>query len=104
MSISTPTLANTLFEAKCYPNDVFVKMVEESKVITLFNAVKGDKMVEVMMGMKRDIYFVEYDKASDGNAFAAKQYCVTVGGEANFNENAVEFLNKALEKVKGQKV
>jgi hypothetical protein len=56
------------------------------------------------MSKERYIYVVEYDKATDGNAFAAKQYCVTtILKNVTFNESAIEYLYQLLEKVRGQK-
>ena len=89
---------------KCYPNAEFMKMIDDRGLVTLYNGTKGNKTNEVMLSKDRHAYVVEYDKASDGNAMVAKQYCVTsVFKDATFNEKAVDFLSNLLEKSKGQK-
>lgn len=98
------TSAFAEIEAKCYSNDEFMKAIDDSKLVTLFNSSKGTKTLEVMMGRERNVYTVEYDTNSDGNALSAKQYCVTnILKDASFNDTAIEFLYNAMEKVKGQK-
>lgn len=89
---------------KCYPNAEFMKMIDDKALVTLYNGLHGNKMHEVMMTKDRHMYIVEYDKASDGNAMAAKQYCVTgILNDVTFNDSAIEFLSNLLEKYKGQK-
>ena len=91
-------------ELKCYPNAEFMKIIDDKALVTLYNALHGNKMHEVMMTKDRHMYIVEYDKASDGNAMAAKQYCVTgILNDVTFNDSAIEFLSNLLEKYKGQK-
>jgi hypothetical protein len=102
LMFSTSAFAD--IEAKCYGNEEFMKAIDDNKLLTFFNGQKGTKTFEVMMGKGRTVYTVEYDTNNDGNAMVAKQYCVTnVIKDSNFNENAVEILHDALEKVKGQK-
>lgn len=89
---------------KCYPNAEFMKVIDEKALVTLYNGVIGNKMHEVMMTKDRHMYIVEYDKATDGNAMAAKQYCVTgILNDVTFNDSAIEFLSQLLDKYKGQK-
>lgn len=89
---------------KCYPNAEFMKIIDDKALVTLYNALHGNKMHEVMMTKDRHMYIVEYDKAADGNAMAAKQYCVTgILNDVTFNDSAIEFLSNLLEKYKGQK-
>lgn len=89
---------------KCYPNAEFMKMIDDKALVTLYNGLRGDKIHEVMLSKDRHMYIIEYDKAADGNAMTAKQYCVTgVLNEVTFNDSAIEFLSNLLEKYKGQK-
>jgi hypothetical protein len=81
-----------------------MKVIDEKALVTLYNGVIGNKMHEVMMTKDRHMYIVEYDKATDGNAMAAKQYCVTgILNDVTFNDSAIEFLSQLLDKYKGQK-
>ena len=89
---------------KCYPNAEFMKLIDEKALVTLYNGEKNGKINEVMMTKDRHLYIVEYDKASDGNALQAKQYCVLgILNDVTFNDSAIEFLSKLLDKYKGQK-
>lgn len=89
---------------KCYPNAEFMKLIDEKALVTLYNGEKNGKIDEVMMTKDRHLYVVEYDKASDGNALQAKQYCVVgILNDVTFNDSAIEFLSKLLDKYKGQK-
>lgn len=89
---------------KCYPNTEFMKLIDEKALVTLYNGVINNKMHEVMMTKDRHMYIVEYDKATDGNALQAKQYCVTgILNDVTFNDSAIEFLSQLLDKYKGQK-
>lgn len=91
-------------QLKCYPNAEFMKLIDEKALVTLYNGLIGTKMHEVMMTKDRHMYIVEYDKATDGNAMAAKQYCVTgILSDVTFNDSAIEFLSNLLDKYKGQK-
>lgn len=92
-------------EQKCYKNEEFMKLIDEQRLVTLFNASNKDsKVIEVMISRSRQTYIVQYDKSADGNALVAQQYCVVLSAtETNFNESAVEFLYNLLEKSKGQK-
>lgn len=91
-------------DLKCYPNTEFMKLIDEKALVTLYNGEKNGKIDEVMMTKDRHLYVVEYDKASDGNALQAKQYCVVgILNDVTFNDSAIEFLSKLLDKYKGQK-
>jgi hypothetical protein len=91
-------------DLKCYPNAEMMKMIDEKALVTLYNGEKNGKINEAMMSKDRHLYIVEYDKASDGNALKAKQYCVTgILNDVTFNDSAIEFLSNLLEKYKGQK-
>lgn len=92
-------------EEKCYKNEDFMKVIDEQRLVTLFNATsKNNKVVEVMMSQRRHVYIIQYDKPKDGAAVTAQQYCVIhAATETNFNESAVEFLYNLLEKSRGQK-
>lgn len=101
--ISTSAFAG--LEQKCYPKDEFMKLIDEEKLITVFN---GDKTptrtLEVMTSNKRHVYFVEYDSSSDGSAMKSKEYCVTQKlDNPSFNDTFIEYLHDILEKAKGQK-
>lgn len=90
-------------ELKCYENKEFMKLIDDKNLVTLYNGVKGDKINEVMMSKSRYMYVVEYDKSPNGNALGASQYCIIgVLNDVTFNESAVEYLSKLLEKYKGQ--
>jgi hypothetical protein len=96
--------ASETTELKCYPNDVFMKLIDEKALVTLYNGEKNGKINEVMMTKDRHLYIVEYDRAADGNALQAKQYCVIgILNDVTFNDSAIEFLSKLLDKYKGQK-
>lgn len=91
-------------DIKCYPNAEFMKMIDDKALVTLYNGVSAGKINEVMMTKDRHLYVVQYDKASDGNALKANQYCVIgVLDDVTFNDSAIEFLSKLLDKYKGQK-
>ena len=91
-------------DIKCYPNAEFMKMIDDKALVTLYNGVSAGKINEVMMTKDRHLYVVEYDKAADGNALQAKQYCVLgILNDVTFNDSAIEFLSNLLEKYKGQK-
>lgn len=102
-SMLTGSALSAESELKCYENKEFMKLIDDKSLVTLYNGTKGDKVNEVLMSKNRYMYIVEYDKSPDGNALGAKQYCVTgVLNDVTFNESAVEYLNKLLEKYKGQ--
>lgn len=91
---------------KCYPNKEFMKMIDENNLTTVYNGFKKDsnKVTEIMMSNNRYMYTVEYDKAADGSASKADQYCiVSVLQEVTFNETALDYLHGLLEKFRGQK-
>lgn len=89
---------------KCYPNAEFMKLIDDKGLVTLYNGEKSNKINEVMLTKDRHMYVIEYDKAADGNAMAAKQYCVIgILNDVTFNDSAIEFLSKLLDKYKGQK-
>ena len=100
----TWNVAHSQEQLKCYPNAEFMKLIDEKALVTLYNGEKNGKINEVMMTKDRHLYVVEYDKASDGNALQAKQYCVIgILNDVTFNDSAIEFLSKLLDKYKGQK-
>ena len=89
---------------KCYPNAEFMKMIDDKALVTLYNGVSAGKINEVMMTKDRHLYVVQYDKATDGNALKANQYCVVgILDDVTFNDSAIEFLSNLLDKYKGQK-
>ena len=91
-------------DIKCYANADFMKMIDDKALVTLYNGVSAGKINEVMMTKDRHLYVVQYDKAADGNALKANQYCVIgVLDDVTFNDSAIEFLSKLLDKYKGQK-
>ncbi len=103
-SMLTGSALSAESELKCYENKEFMKMIDDKALVTLYNGIKNDKMNEVMMSKDRHLFIIEYDKSSDGNAMAAKQYCVVgVLDDVTFNDKAIEYLGQLLEKVKGQK-
>ena len=40
-------------ELKCYPNDVFMKLIDDKGLVTLYNGEKNGKINEVMMTKDR---------------------------------------------------
>jgi hypothetical protein len=91
-------------EAKCYPNTEFMKFIDDKGLVTLYNGFKDNKVNEIMMSKDRHIYVVEYNKADDGNALKANQYCIIgVLSDVTFNDTALDYLYKILEKARGQK-
>ena len=92
-------------ELKCYENKDFLRIVDELDLVTVYNGLKApSKITEIMMTKDRRLVTVEYDKADDGNAFKAKQYCVVgILDSVTFNDSVVEFLYNMLEKMRGQK-
>lgn len=104
--LSTPTLAETSFEFKCYTNDELKAILEKVPAITLYSAHgKDGKKEDFLLDVeKKAIYTVKYEEPKDGNALDAKQYCVTdINVGVSVNENAIEFFSKFLERMKGQK-
>jgi len=93
-------------ELKCYENKEFIKIIDDMDLVTVYNGSKSDtKTNDILLTKDRRLVTVEYDKATDGNALAAKQYCVTgILTGITFNESVVEFLYNLLQKAKGQKV
>jgi hypothetical protein len=93
-------------DVKCYENKEFMKIIDDMDLVTVYNGRKSEtKVNDILMTKDRRLVTVEYDKASDGNALAAKQYCVTgILTDITFNDSVVEFLYNLLEKAKGQKV
>lgn len=93
-------------ELKCYENKDFMKIIADMDLVTVYNGSKTDtKTNDILMTKDRRLVTVEYDKASDGNALVAKQYCVTgILTGIRFNDSVVEFLYNMLEKMRGQKV
>ena len=93
-------------ELKCYENKEFMKIISDLDLVTVYNGHKSDtKMNDILMTKDLRIVNVEYDTMPDGNALAAKQYCVTsILSGVHFNDSVVEFLYEALQKAKGQKV
>jgi hypothetical protein len=92
-------------ELKCYENKDFLRIVDELDLVTVYNGLKTpSKIIEIMMTKDRRLVTVEYDKAEDGNAFKAKQYCVAgILDNVTFNDSVIEFLYNMLEKMRGQK-
>ena len=100
----TWNVAHSQEQLKCYPNAEMMKLIDEKALVTLYNGEKNGRINEAMMSKDRHLYLVEYDKASDGNALQAKQYCVVgILNDVTFNDTAIEFLSKLLDKYKGQK-
>lgn len=104
--LPTATLADTSLETKCYPNEEFMKIIGKLPTITMFSEkTKDNKMKEIMIDIeKRESYTIEYDGTPEGSAMKSKEYCVTsVDTDVYMNTNAIEFFNKIVEKLKGQK-
>lgn len=100
----TWNVAHSQEQIKCYANAEMMKMIDDKALVTLYNGEKNGKINEAMMSKDRHLYIVEYDKASDGNALKAKQYCVIgILNDVTFNDSAIEFLSNLLDKYKGQK-
>lgn len=95
----------TAQELKCYPNAEFMKIIDDKGLVTLYNGFKDNKVNEILMSKDRHLYTVMYDKATDGNALKATSYCITgILNDVTFNDTALDYLYKILEKARGQKV
>lgn len=92
-------------ELKCYDNKEFMKIIDDLDLVTVYNGHIGEnKISEILMTKDRRLATVEYEKASDGNAYAAKQYCINgILKDVTFNDSVIEFLFNVLEKMRGQK-
>lgn len=100
----TWNVAHSQEQLKCYPNAEFMKMIDDKALVTLYNGISDGKINEVMMTKDRHLYVVQYNKSSDGNALTSKEYCVIgILNDVTFNDSAIEFLSKLLDKYKGQK-
>ena len=93
-------------EYKCYPNKEFMKYIDDNHLATIYaGETTTGKTQEVLISNDRRAVTVEYNKPKDGNALTAEKYCVTaVVHNVTFNDSAIEFLSKLLDKVRGQKV
>jgi hypothetical protein len=93
-------------EEKCYPNKEFMQYIQDNHLVTVYGGeTTTGKRQELMISNDRRAIVVEYDKTKDGNALTAEKYCVTgVTHDVTFNDSAIEFLSKLLDKVRGQKV
>lgn len=92
-------------ELKCYENKEFMKVIDDNDLVTVYNATKTPTTIsEIMMTKDRRLLTVEYEKATDGNAFNAKKYCIVgILDNVTFNDSVIEFLYNVLEKARGQK-
>lgn len=92
-------------EFKCYANKEFMKYIDDNHLVTVYGGeTTTGKTQELMISNDRKAYTVEYVRPKEG-ATAADKYCVTsVVHDVTFNDAAIEFLSKLLDKVRGQKV
>ena len=92
-------------EFKCYNNKDFMKYIDDNHLVTVYGGeTTTGKTQELMISNDRKAYTVEYVRPKEG-ATAADKYCVTgVVHDVTFNDAAIEFLSKLLDKVRGQKV
>jgi ribosomal protein S24E len=92
-------------EAKCYTNKEFMKYIDDNHLVTLYaGETTTGKTQEILLSNDRRSVTVEYIKPKEG-ATASDQYCViSVIHDVTFNDSAIEFLSKLLDKVRGQKV
>lgn len=92
-------------EYKCYANKEFMKYIDDNHLVTVYGGeTTTGKTQELMISNDRKAYTVEYVRPKEG-ATAADKYCVTsVVHDVTFNDSAIEFLSKLLDKVRGQKV
>ena len=92
-------------EFKCYANKEFMKYIDDNHLATVYGGeTTTGKTQELMISNDRKAYTVEYVKPKEG-ATAADKYCVTsIVHDVTFNDSAIEFLSKLLDKVRGQKV
>lgn len=92
-------------EFKCYANKEFMKYIDDNHLVTVYSGETTTKKTqEIMISNDRRAITIEYDKPA-GGATAAEKYCVTgVIHDVTFNDSAIEFLSKLLDKVRGQKV
>ena len=104
--LTTSTLADNSFELKCYSNEELTKMVKDLPVLTMYKGKNKDGKTEDMVFNleKKEMYTIQYT-TEDGNALAAKQYCVTnIDKEVSVNMSFVEFFSKLMDRYKGQKI
>ena len=92
-------------EFKCYANKEFMKYIDDNHLVTVYGGeTTTGKTQELMISNDRKAYTVEYVKPKEG-ATAADKYCITgIVNDVTFNDAAIEFLSKLLDKVRGQKV
>ena len=92
-------------ESKCYANKDFMKYIDDNHLVTVYGGeTTTGKTQELMISNDRKAYTVEYVKPKEG-ATAADKYCITgIVKDVTFNDAAIEFLSKLLDKVRGQKV
>ena len=92
-------------EFKCYTNKDFMKYIDDNHLVTVYGGeTTTGKTQEIMISNDRKAYTIEYVKPKEG-ATAADKYCVTsIVHDVTFNDAAIEFLSKLLDKVRGQKV
>lgn len=88
-------------EPVCYDKDAFYKFVDENKLGTLLQGeVKNGKVVEIMINTDRKAYVVSFDKPGTEGLLNVKKFCmVEILDNVVFNPNAIESLNKALDKI-----
>jgi len=74
--------------------------------MTLYSSkTKDGQNEEVLLGLDRKAYTVRFLEPADGDVTKAKQYCVSnIVGDVIFNDQAMEFFSKLLEKSQGQKI
>ena len=103
--VSVSTAQEAKPEYKCYPNKEFMKYIDDNHLVTVYaGETTTKKTLELMISNDRRAVTIEYDKPL-GGATAAEKYCVTaVVHNVTFNDSAIEFLSKLLDKVRGQKV
>lgn len=102
---SSATVANPL-EVKCYNNTEFYKILKKEPLITLYNSTDAiGKSKELLIGLDKKGYLIEYQVPKETPADKADKYCVTgIVENITLNDKAIEFFYKVFEKLKGQDI
>jgi hypothetical protein len=105
LAITQTSMAQYAFEPVCYNNKDFMKYIDDNHLVSLYSSITtSGKKQEILISNDRKAITAEYDNPKSGSATAADKYCVTnIVRDVTFNDSAIEFLSKLLDKVRGQK-
>ena len=105
LAITQTSMAQYVFQPVCYNNKDFMKYIDDNHLVSLYSSITTNgKRQEILISNDRKSITVEYDNPKSGSATTAEKYCVTnIVNDVTFNDSAIEFLSKLLDKVRGQK-